>query len=58
MNVAKFDNAAGKQATRDFRMRAIPYVRVYAADGRFVGEDTGGSWDKILALVEKASAGG
>jgi thiol-disulfide isomerase/thioredoxin len=58
VNVAQFDNAAGKQAVRQFGMRAIPYVRVYDASGKFVGHDTGGRWEKILELVEKASAGG
>ena len=58
VNVAQFDNAAGRQATREFQLRAIPYVRVYDASGKFVGHDTGGSWEKVLALVEKASAGG
>ncbi len=57
VNVAKFENPAGKQAVWEFRMRAIPYVRVYDAKGKFVGDDTGGSWDKVLDLVEKASAG-
>ena len=58
VNVAKFDNAAGEQAISEFRLRAIPYVRVYDAQGKFVGDDTGGSWEKILELVEKASGGG
>jgi len=56
VNVGKFDNAAGRQATRDFGMRAIPYVRVYDPSGRFVGEDTAGGWDRVLRLVEKAHA--
>jgi thiol-disulfide isomerase/thioredoxin len=45
VNVAKFENPAGKQAVREFRMRAIPYVRVYDARGRFVGEDRDGNWE-------------
>jgi thiol-disulfide isomerase/thioredoxin len=58
VNVGQFDNAAGKQATRTFRMRAIPYVRVYDASGRFVGDDTAGGWDKVLSLIEKAESAG
>jgi hypothetical protein len=58
VNVAKFENPAGKQAVREFRMRAIPFVRVYDTRGRFVGEDRDGNWENILALVERASTGG
>jgi thiol-disulfide isomerase/thioredoxin len=56
VNVGQFDNAAGKQATREFRMRAIPYVRVYDANGKFVGDNTAGRWDEVLALIAKADA--
>jgi thiol-disulfide isomerase/thioredoxin len=58
VNVAQFDNDAGKQAVKAFHMRAIPYVRVYDAQGGFVGADTGGTWGEILKLIEKARAGG
>lgn len=58
VNVAQFDNAAGKQAVKDFHMRAIPYVRVYDAKGGFVGADTGGTWGEILKLIDKAKGGG
>ena len=32
INVGKWDNAAARQATREFGLEALPYVRVY--DGR------------------------
>jgi thiol-disulfide isomerase/thioredoxin len=54
VDVGKWDNAAAKQATSEFRVESLPYVRVYDAGGKFVGAQTGGSWDKILKLVEKA----
>jgi putative thioredoxin len=54
VDVGKWDNAAAKQATSEFRLESLPYVRVYDASGKFVGAQTGGSWDKILKLVEKA----
>ena len=54
VNVGKWDNDAAKQATREFRLEALPYVRVYDAKGKFVGAVTGGSWDEILKTIEKA----
>jgi thioredoxin 1 len=56
VNVGKWDTAAAKQATREFRAEALPYVRVYDGSGRFVAAVTGGAWDQILAAVEKARA--
>jgi len=58
VNIGKWDNAASKQATKEFGLEALPYVRVYDARGKFVGAETGGMWDKILKLVEKAQAAG
>ena len=58
VNVGKWDNAAAKQATSEFRVEALPYVRVYDARGKFVGAETGGMWEKVLKLVEKAQARG
>ena len=54
VNVGKWDNAAAKQATTEFRVAALPYVRVYDAKGKFVGAETGGPWDRVVSLVEKA----
>lgn len=58
VNVGKWDNAAAKQATSEFRLEALPYVRVYDARGRFVADVTGGSWDQFLKVLEKARARG
>jgi len=54
VNVGKWDNDAAKQATREFRLETLPYVRVYDAKGKFVGAVTGGSWDEIVKTIEKA----
>ena len=56
VNVGKWDNAAARQATKEFRLEALPYVRVYDARGKFVDDVTGGSWDKLLKVIEKARA--
>ena len=58
VNVGKWDNAAARQATSEFRLEALPYVRVYDARGKFVAEVTGGSWDQFLKVLEKARARG
>lgn len=58
VDVGKWNNVAARQATREFRAEALPYVRVYDASGKLAGEVTGGSWDAILKLLEKAGAGG
>jgi len=58
VNVGKWDNAAARQATAEFRLEALPYVRVYDAHGKFVDDVTGGSWDQLLKVLEKARARG
>jgi copper chaperone CopZ len=58
VNVGKWDNAAAEQATKAFRLEALPYVRVYDARGKFVDDVTGGSWDKLLKVIDKARARG
>lgn len=55
VNVGKWDTAAAKQATREFKAEALPYLRVYDVRGNYVGAVTGGAWDKVLAAIEKAS---
>lgn len=55
LDVGKWDNAVAKQAT-DLGAEALPYVRVYDKNGRFVSAATGGMWDVVLAAVDKASA--
>ena len=54
LDVGKWDNAVAKQATA-LGAEALPYVRVYDANGKFVAAAAGGMWDVILAAVEKAS---
>ncbi|MDQ5858633.1 MAG: thioredoxin domain-containing protein [Acidobacteriota bacterium] len=58
VNVGEWDNAAARQATAEFRLEALPYVRVYDSRGKFVADVTGGSWDQFLKVLEKARARG
>jgi thiol-disulfide isomerase/thioredoxin len=55
IDVSSWESEIAKQATRDFRMNALPYVRVYGRDGRFVGAVYGNDIDRVRALVEKAT---
>jgi copper chaperone CopZ len=55
VNVGKWDNAAAKQATKEFRLASLPYLRVYGADGKLAGVVADGMWDELLETVEKAS---
>ena len=56
VNIGKWDNVAAKQATREFKAAALPYIRVYDAKGRYVESVTGGMWDEVLIAIEKAEA--
>lgn len=54
IDIGKWDNAAGRQATDRFQAAALPYIRVYDAKGKFVEEVTGSMFDEVLAAIEKA----
>ena len=54
VDIGHWDNAAARQATREFHVEALPYIRVYDAHGKFVTDVTGGMWDEVLAAIEKA----
>ena len=53
VNIGKWDNDAAKQAT-ELKAAALPYIRVYDANGKFVTAVTGGMWDEVLAAIAKA----
>jgi copper chaperone CopZ len=55
VNVGKWDNAAAKQATHDFRLASLPYLRIYDSHGKFVAAVANGMWDDLLDTIEKAS---
>ncbi|HEX6159465.1 MAG TPA: thioredoxin domain-containing protein [Thermoanaerobaculia bacterium] len=51
IDLKQWDSPAGKQATKEFKVPGLPYVRVYGPDGRFVGEVVGNDIGKIRQLV-------
>jgi len=53
VNIGKWNNAAARQAT-SLGATALPYVRVYAPNGKFVTAVTGAMWDEMLDVLEKA----
>ena len=53
VNIGKWNNAAARQAT-SLGATALPYVRVYAPNGKFAAAVTGAMWDEILDALEKA----
>jgi copper chaperone CopZ len=53
IDIGKWDNEAAREITRQ-GAAGLPYVRVYDRAGKLSG--SGGMWDEILALIEKAKA--
>lgn len=51
IDLKSWDSAAAKQATEEFRLPGLPYVRVYGPDGKFLGEVVGNDIEKIRRLV-------
>ena len=51
IDLKHWDSPAGKQATKEFKVPGLPYVRVYGPDGKLVGEVVGNDIDKIRKLV-------
>ena len=45
---------SAKQATREFKLPGLPYVRVYGPNGRFVGAVTGNAIEKVKQLIKSA----
>jgi copper chaperone CopZ len=53
IDIGKWNNAGARQATQ-FGAEALPYVRVYDANGKLVAAVKGGGWDEVVEAVEKA----
>ena len=51
VDLKQWDSPAGKQATNEFKVPGLPYVRVYGPDGKFVGDVVGNDIEKIKQLV-------
>ncbi len=53
IDIGKWDNAAAKQATK-LGATALPYIRVYDRNRRFVRSVTGGMWDEVTSALDSA----
>lgn len=51
IDLQNWESAAAKQATKEFKLAGLPYVRVYGPDGKFVGEVVGNDIDRIKILL-------
>lgn len=52
VDIVDWESEAAKQATREFRLSGLPYVRVYAPDGRVLGSVVGNHVEQVEALIE------
>ena len=52
IDLKQWDSPAGKQATKEFKVPGLPYVRVYGPDGKFIGAVVGNDIEKIRQLVK------
>ena len=51
IDLKNWESAAAKQATKDFKLPGLPYVRVYGPDGKFAGEVVGNDIEAIKRLI-------
>src|SRR5687767_2133847 len=55
IDLQSWESAAAKQATKEFKLAALPYVRVYGPDGKFIGDVVGNDIEKIKRLIAERS---
>ncbi len=51
VDIVSWKSDAAKQATKEYEMPGLPYVRVYGPSGDFIGAVTGNHYDKIKKLI-------
>jgi thioredoxin 1 len=51
VDVTQWDSPLGRQLTESFRAPALPYVRVYGADGKLLGVVVGNDIEQVKRLV-------
>jgi len=55
IDIVTWQSEAARQATREFKLKGIPYVRVYGPRGQFLGAVPGNDIEKIRALLPRAA---
>lgn len=53
VDIKDWESPAARQATRDFQLPGLPYVRVYGPTGRFLGAVHGNRADEVEQLIKK-----
>lgn len=53
IDIVDWETPVSAQCTEDFSMTALPYVRVYGKDGKFIEAIAGNDIEKIRAAVSK-----
>lgn len=53
IDIPHWQSPVAKQATREFKLPGLPYVRVYGPTGNFLGAVQGDGFEKIKALLDK-----
>lgn len=51
-DVSQWDSPLGRQLTKTFKAPALPYVRVYGADGKFLGAVAGNDAEQVRRLAQ------
>jgi hypothetical protein len=54
VNLVNWESDAVKQASQEFKLESIPYLRVYDGQGRFVAEVWGADMDQVKSAVRSA----
>ncbi|NNE07058.1 MAG: hypothetical protein HKN20_00720 [Gemmatimonadetes bacterium] len=58
IDLVDWKSDASKQATKDFQISGLPFVRVFGPDGALLGEVKGNYIDKVRAVIARADAKG
>lgn len=56
IDIGNWNSDAAKQATKEYEMPGLPYVRVYGADGDFIGAVTGNHFEAIESLIASSNS--
>lgn len=57
IDITKWESPVGKQMTKQFKLPALPYVRIYGPQGEFLGEVVGNDFEKVKQIVNGAKRG-
>lgn len=56
IDLVDWKSDASKQATKDFQISGLPFVRVFGPDGKLLGEVKGNYIDKVREVIARADA--